>query len=155
MILVHFLIALSLLVTALVQQIDLLHVFEVGMQFAQTRPWGVYAGIIAGCSVLVLVAVILEQMKSYTLMYLLSKAVFELSLLVVNIFNLFALFFGWNYLKNIWLDLIPLSLLPYLGVVVAMVMVQLFDFNYPFKKRVLSSILLSVTTIVLVAVHIM
>ncbi len=155
MILVHFLIALALLVTALVQQVDLWHVFEVALEFSQTLPWDVYAGIIGGCSVLVLLTVILEQMKSYTLMYLLSKTVLELSLLVVSIFNLFALFFGWKYLKNIWLDLIPLSLLPYLGVIVAMVMVQLFDFNYPYRKRVMSNVLLSVATIVLVAVHIM
>ncbi|MDA3833255.1 MAG: hypothetical protein PF495_07640, partial [Spirochaetales bacterium] len=152
---VHFILVLGLLLGAFVQQVDLLNFYGEGVLFVQAVPWPFYAWVLGACCVLVLVTVILEQMKSYGLMYLLSKSVFELSLLAVSVLSCFAVFYAWQYLMNIWFDFFPLNLIPYLGVMVAMVMVQLFDFNYPYKKRVLSGLLLSIVSIILVTVHLM
>ncbi len=154
MILVHLLIALATFVAAFYQGIEFQDFYGCGVQFVQATPWFIYAWVIVVACLLVILMVLLEQIKFYWLMSLLSRVVFELSLLSMTILNLWAIFFGWKYLKNIWLDLLPFVLLPYLGLFVAIVMVQLFDFNYPYKKRVMLSVLLSGATVLLVFIHV-
>lgn len=125
------------------------------ISFVQDMPLSVYGWVVVVCCLLVFLTVILEQLKSYTLMYTLSRIVFEISLLGVSLLSFAALFFGWAYLKNIWFDLIPMVFLPYLGIFVSMIMFQLFDFNYPYKRRVVLSCLFSGASFVMVVLHLM
>ncbi len=149
----HVAIASLSICAALVLDVELVDLYSQSMQFIQSAPWSFYIGLIVVCCLLVLMTVILEQLKAYGMMYFLSRLVYEMSLLGVNILSVWSLFFGWLYLKNIWFDMIPFVFIPYLGIFVAMIMFQLCDFNYPYKKRVVQSILLSWVTLALVFAH--
>jgi hypothetical protein len=152
---------IHLLITAILsgwiwsQNLDLGAQYIQAISFVQDMPLVVYGWIVVVCCLLVFLTVILEQLKSYTLMYTLSRIVFEISLLGVSLLSFAALFFGWVYLNNVWLDLIPVVFLPYLGIFVSMIMFQLFDFNYPYRKRVVLSCLFSWVSFVVVIVHLM
>lgn len=153
MILVHLLIAIATLFAAFFQRIDFLGVYLIGVDVIQGLPWSVYAWVVVGSCVLVLLSVILEYMKAYSFMYILSRGVLEVSLLALSLITFWSIFFGWWHLKNLWFDMIPLVFIPYLGLFVALLMFQLFDFNYPSKRRVVVSVFLSFVSISLVFLH--
>lgn len=155
MLFTHLLIALALYFWAVSQSMDLIDSYTGGIEFVQTLPLSVYGWIIVIGCLLVFLTVILEQLKSYGLMFLLSRIVLELSLLAVTLLSVGALFFCWGYLKNSWLDFIPVVLVPYLGIFVAMVMFRLCDFNYPYKRRVSFYVLFSWLSVVVVFVHLL
>jgi hypothetical protein len=155
MLLVHLCVAIATLLSAFLQQIDFQQLYSGTIQSIHAVSWPVYAWVMVICCLLVLVNVILEQLKFYGLMSLLSRLVFELSLLGMSLLSFWSIFFGWRYLKNLWFDMIPMVFLPYLGCFVALVMIQLFDFNYPYKKRVAIGILLSIATFLLVFMHVL
>lgn len=153
MILFHLIIAGLVLLAPVSQGVALLDLYGLSMQFVQAAPWSLYIWLVVVSCLLVLLTVILEQLKSYELMYFLSRTVYEMSLLGISLLSFWSLFFAWVHLKNLWLDMIPFIFIPYLGIFVAMVMFQLFDFNYPYKKRVVQGVLLSGLTVALVFAH--
>ena len=155
MLLVHLCIAIATLLSAFLQQIDFQQLYGGAIQFIHAITWSVYVWVLVLCCLLVLLNVILEQMKFYGLMLLLSRLVFEISLLGMSLLSFWSMFFAWRYLKNVWFDMIPVVFLPYLGCFVALVMIQLCDFNYPYKKRVAIGVLLSIGTFMLVFMHVM
>ena len=155
MLILHLLIALGLFVWVATVGMDFLVLYGDGITFVQAVPLSVYGGIVGVCCLLVFMTVILDQLKAYEMMFLLSRTVLELSLLGVSLCSLGALFFSFRYLKNGWLDFIPMVFIPYLGIFVAMVMFRLFDFNYPYKKRVALHGLLSLVSVTLVCLHLL
>jgi hypothetical protein len=58
-------------------------------------------------------------------------------------------------LKNAWLDLGIAAAVPFIGVVTATIVLHLFDFNYPFKQKVLGYLILSAFSLALVFVRVM
>ncbi len=152
---IHLLIALALYLWAVSQSLDLVGSYLGGIENVQTLPLSVYGWIVVIGCLLVFLTVILEQLKSYGIMFMLSRIVLELSLLAVTLLSVGSLFFGWGYMKNSWLDFIPVIFVPYLGIFIAMVMFRLCDFNYPYKKRVAFYVLFSWASGAVVFIHLL
>lgn len=155
MLFIHLFIAFGAFSWAVSQGIDLAWFYAGTLEFVQAMPLSVYLWIVVVCCILIFLTVILEQLKAYEMMFVLSRTVFEISLLGVSLLSFGSIVFCWRYLKNIWFDLIPVVFIPYLGVFVAMIMFRLFDFNYPYKKRVVVHVSLSWIAIALVVMHLL
>ncbi len=93
---------------------------------------------------------IMAQMKAYSLMLVLSRAILEISLFGVSILAFGSLYFSWVLIKNVWVDMGVVVIVPYIGVFAAGMCLQLFDFNYPYKQKILGYLILSMFSLALV-----
>ena len=92
----------------------------------------------------------MEHLGAYSLMLLLSRQLMELSLLVITATSLGTLFFAVALQKNLWSDALSVAMVPWLGLGTAMIILYLFDFNYPFARRLLPVLFLFAISIGLV-----
>lgn len=110
--------------------------------------------LIAGC-VLILFSMVMAQMKAYSLMLLVARAALELSLLGVSLLSFGALYFSWTLVKNAWSDLGGAAIVPFIGVFAASTALHLFDFNYPFRQKVLGCLIVAAFSLALVFIRVM
>ncbi|MEN8257312.1 MAG: hypothetical protein ABFS09_05560 [Thermodesulfobacteriota bacterium] len=110
--------------------------------------------LIAAC-VFILVSVIMAQMNAHSLMLPLSRLILEISLFGVSIVAFGALYISWTLLKNVWVDMGVAVIVPFIGVVAAGICLQLFDFNYPYKQKILGYFIVSMFSVVLVFLRLM
>ena len=104
---------------------------------------------------LMLISFIMAQMKAHSLMLMLSRMILEISLFGVSILAFGALYFSWDLLKNAWADMGVAVIIPYIGVVAAGMCLQLFDFNYPYRQKILGYFIVSMFSIALVFLRVM
>ncbi len=110
--------------------------------------------LIASC-LLILLSAVMAQMNFYSLMLVVARSVLEISLFGVSLLSFGALYFSWVLLKNAWLDLGMAATVPFLGVASASMALHLFDFNYPFRQKVLGYLALTAFSLMLVFLRVM
>jgi hypothetical protein len=116
---------------------------------AETRvDVAVQALIVAFC--LIVVAVVMAQMNAYALMLPLARAVLEVGLLGVSMISFGALYFSMVLVENLWRDLGIAAVAPYLVAAAAILALYIFDFNYPFRQKILGYLLLTAASLGLV-----
>lgn len=99
---------------------------------------------------LIVVAVVMAQMNAYALMLPMARAVLEVGLLGVSTVSFAALYFSVILAENLWRDLGLAALAPYLVAAAAIQTLYIFDFNYPFRQKIIGYLLLTVVSLGLV-----
>ena len=135
--------------------IDMAGWYEISASYMADAQLGICVQALIGGCVLILLSVIMAQMNAYPLMLPLAKSILEISLFGVSLLCFGALYFSWVLLKNVWLDLGVAAIVPFLGVITATIILQLFDFNYPYKQTILGYLTLTAFSLALVFVRVM
>ncbi|MDR9501625.1 MAG: hypothetical protein RI601_07495 [Desulfurivibrionaceae bacterium] len=107
-----------------------------------------------GASLLILLAMVMAQMNAYSLMLPLAKLLMEISLVGISFLSFGSLYFSLVLSENAWFDLGLAAMVPFVGVVTAISVLQLFDFNYPYQHKFFGCLILSALSFTLVLLFI-
>jgi hypothetical protein len=153
--LIHLLILGVTLGFSAAYNIDVAGWYDSSASYLAAAQVGICIQALVGGCLFILLAMIMAQMNAYSLMLPLARFVLEISLLAVSLLSFGALYFSWVLLKNAWLDLGIAAATPFFGVVAATFALYLFDFNYPYKQKILGYLILTVCSVVLVFLRVM
>jgi hypothetical protein len=135
--------------------IDVAGWYEVSASYMADAQVGICVQALIGSCVLILISLIMAQMNAYSLMLPLARLILEVSLFGVSVVSLGALYLSWVLVKNAWLDLGVAAIAPFFGVVAAACALYLFDFNYPYKQKILGYLILTAFSLAFVFVRVM
>lgn len=96
-----------------------------------------------GAVALPVISLLCRALGGYAMMYLLDKCSLWLTQLLVALISFAAVVFWFETGVNLWAMFGPLGLLPFLLLVSAAASLKLFDFNYPIKETLTTSLCLA------------
>ena len=136
---------------AVINQVDLLLAYQQFIDWLAVNHVTICGQFLVAMVGLVFLALLLERLRAFSLMRLVARLLLELSLLAATTISLSALFFQLALERNLWHDLRSAVLVPFLGMLAAVTIYYLFDFNYQCRYRLAPVLLLTATSMGLLA----